>query len=181
MVIVWCEEDNPLKDSHIMVLEIQRISVRFMGKKSSSIYQSTTITQTNLSIYLTLHLLYFIGMLQSLHHMEYHRQYPILDPILSTCTRNISPNDPNFGTHTQPFLPYHCGRQTFYRTNYYLYGLVNIVERKRFSVTKKKSNCFKFKYVEQFRRCMDRLVTMGLINPLQRKLIRIINFKRNVT
>jgi hypothetical protein len=31
-----------------------------------------------------------------------------------------------------------CGRQTFYRTNYYLYGLINIVERKRFSVTKKK-------------------------------------------
>jgi hypothetical protein len=57
MVIVWCEQDNPLKDSHIMVLEIQRISIRFMGKKSSSIYQSTTITQTNLSIYLTLHLL----------------------------------------------------------------------------------------------------------------------------
>ena len=37
MVIVWCEQDNPLKDSHIMVLEIQRISVRFMGEKSSSI------------------------------------------------------------------------------------------------------------------------------------------------
>jgi hypothetical protein len=35
MVIVWCEQDNPLKDSHIMVLEIQRISIRFMGKKSS--------------------------------------------------------------------------------------------------------------------------------------------------
>jgi hypothetical protein len=50
-VIVWCEEDNPLKDSHIMVLEIQHISVRFMGRKSSSIYQSTTITQTNLSIW----------------------------------------------------------------------------------------------------------------------------------
>jgi hypothetical protein len=32
-----------------------------------------------------------------------------------------------------------CGRQTFYRTNYYLYGLINIVERKRFSVTKKKA------------------------------------------
>ena len=35
------------------------------GEKSSSVYQSTTITQTNLSIYLTLHLLYFTGTLQS--------------------------------------------------------------------------------------------------------------------
>jgi hypothetical protein len=120
MVIVWCEEDNPLKDSHIMVLEIQRISVRFMGEKSSSIYQSTTITQTNLSIYLTIHLLYFIGILQSLHHTEYHRQYPNSGPILSTCTRNISPNDPSTSILEPIPNP-------------------------------------------------DRLVTMGLINPFQRK------------